>query len=200
MHQNNSWLIGLICTIGLTSSLEMRSQDAHFIGIRLYSEHTVSQPFSGKEFSPIVHPGIALHYSKETRTDGAYRFRHSIELGYFHHQDVYQVIHLGWKPSFHLILGNLLELHLTPGISYAHVLSTRPEYVLADGAYQAKYNSGRPAVMPSLGIGFGIDLTRFDIPLVIYLRQEYAMIGPGARRLPISLNSMTGVGLQYQIQ
>lgn len=164
--------------------------------LQLINEQIVKLPFTEQGQSPL-HLGGTLSYEIQKNHRKYFRFSHVFQLGYFHHQDLNQVAYLSWKPQFQMRLGNLLELHAIPGLGYAHSFSTQQLYHLENGRYQKARSLGRPHVIPSIGVGFGMDLSRFEVPMEVFFRQEYMVLFPNARRLPISLNSIRGVGLKY---
>lgn len=188
------WGILLFCT----SIGSLYGQSLKFIELQLLDEQIITAPMANVYDGP-KHPGANLSYSVVKKDRKYYRFSQTFQLGYFYHEDVNQVIFLAWKPKYSMLIFDLFNCHLIPGLAYGHSFPTQPIYISKGDTYENGRTIGRPHVIPSLGLGFGINLDRVGIPVDIFIRQEYSVVFPNMRRLPISLHSLIGVGIGFSL-
>ena len=167
----------------------------------VFNEH-IATPFSEPSDSP-THLGFAGSLELSKPRTGAYQFAHIFQGGYYYHKDFNQVVFFTWKPKFELQFARIFNVHGLLGVGYAHSFPVRTTYELDDGSYVKKTNWGRPHFMPSLGSGACVDLQKwFDMPIELFVRFEAFGLGPYALkgRVPVTLNTMTGIGVKYSLK
>ncbi len=192
--QKKKFNLLLLVLIAMSSCI--CAQNNKSLSIEYFEECIVRAPFKERKDSPTYSGGV-LSYELTKPRNGMYEFSHVFQLGYFHHRHVNQLGFVAWKPEFEVRIARLFGLHLIPGLAYAHSFTTQQQYRLEDGIYIKKMSTGRPHFMPSLGFGLSLNFNRFNCPFEVYFRQEYAVIYPNTRRLPISLHSLRGLGIKY---
>jgi len=188
------WLILLILLLQTKLSAQYQTS----FSLQYINEQVVNS-FISKSSGKPIHPGGTLSLEFAKHRDGAYQFDHIFQLGYFHHNKVNQVGFMAYKPSFQFYIGKVIGLQLIPGIAAASSFATQPVYKLENGVYKEVTNDFQIHFMPSIGVGASISLRHWRIPLEVFARQEYALIYPNSRRLPISVNSLLGLGIKYSL-
>lgn len=204
-----SYLLAVLCILIFCKpciSQYRADAPAYSLGLSAFTEflglpkHTPLEYIN--ERIPIDNKGFALSFETAGQPFGLFRFSHMLEIGYFHHQDLHQVLFIGYKPALELKLLNTLGAHAILGLSYAHSLPTHQTYSFEGGEYQKKRNLGHPHFMPSLGAGLSLDLFGLlSIPAELFIREEVFGLAPYATDgdFPITLNHKISLGIKLFI-
>jgi len=201
-----SYLLALLCILIFCEiGISQYKSDApqHSLGLSVFSEFLGTPKHTPLYYLdnsfPTDNKGFAISIESAGEPFGLFRFSHMMELGYFHHQDLYQVLFIGYKPALELKLLNTIGAHVIMGLSYAHSLPTNQTYTFEDGEYEKKRNLGHPHFMPSLGAGVSLDLFGLlNVPAEIFIREEVFGLAPYATDgdFPITLNHKISLGIK----
>lgn len=200
--KNNNLVIFFITCVLFTlnqakAQTETNGKEKH-VSITLFDEH-IAAPFSARDDSP-PHLGGTVSFETSRKRNGLYQFAHVFQARYYYHKDFNQVAFLAWKPKFELRFSEVFNVHAILGLGYAHSFPTQTSYRFEDGKYKKKTNWGKPHAMPSIGFGAGLHLNKLlDIPIEVFARYEAFGLAPYAPkgRIPVTLNTMTSIGIKY---
>lgn len=201
-----SYLLALLCIIIFcTHGISQYRSDApqNSLGLSAFTEFLGLPKHSPIDYLdkalPTDNKGFAISFETAGEPFGLFRFSHMLELGYFHHKDIHQVLFIGYKPALEFKLLNTLGAHAILGLSYAHSLPTNQTYTFENGTYNEKRNLGHPHFMPSLGAGLSLDLFGLlSVPAEIFIREEVFGLAPYASDgdFPITLNHKINLGIK----
>lgn len=165
------------------------------ISISIFDENT-SYP-TWKMVRKPIHFGISASFDLKTKQKKIYNYTHIFQLGYYHHKDFHQALFLAWKPKFEWQFKNGLSVHGITGLGYLHSFPTEQTYALVDGEYKKKANFGRPHAIISFGLGLGYSFK--NVPIDVFTRYEWFLIGPYAPKsaFPSSSNTAFSLGLRF---
>lgn len=187
-------LLYLLCFIG-AHTLAAQRPFTSSLSISILDEH-VGLPFKSFEngFPGEIHPGLALSFESSRKRNGAYQFSRVIQLGYYYHKDNEQTAFIAFKPKLGLLIAEVIDLHLVPGVGYARSFPTRETYIAEEGGYVAQNNPGKGHFMPSLGVGVGFRLHQaLGVPLTVFTRYESFLLLP-------ALHSFTHLGVTFSFE
>ena len=123
----------------------------------------------------ITNPGLFFGYEYNLRPQKLYQLHLSANAGGYHHSHnhtgLFSEIQIGQRYTF----GSGLFVEQLLGVGYLHTfLSGGKIYEVSEpGAISEARNSGRGHFMPSLSLGFGLNLAQKDkAPLLLFLRPK----------------------------
>jgi len=115
-------------------------------------------------------------------------------LGFYFHRHIRSAVFLNTEIGYRYHFGRFSS-SIRAGVGYAHAFSTSPVYVFDGEDYVEGENSGRPVLMPSLGLELAYSLKDQERSPTLFLSYIYALDAPFA---PVTLaHVLVGAGCKF---
>lgn len=185
----------LLCCKGLPAQEKQTP-----LSLSIFNNGT-SLPGSGYAgvFSRNIHPGLTLGTAHLYRVRQKSRLFQTLKLGYFYHRHNQHAIQLYSELGYRYNIGKGFYAAALAGGGYLHSFADVEQYMLENGKYVRKANTGRPQLMVSASLAAGYDLApKTGIPLSLFLQYQFWLQAPFVKKyVPLLPNTALHLGASY---
>lgn len=125
----------------------------------------------------------------------------TINVGYIHHEHLFQGGYLNSELGYDYKFGFGLNLKGLVGLGYLHSFTTEEEYTFENGEYQSRKDSGNSRIMPSIafGAGFRLNSKNPQSPEIMLLYKGWAEFPYSPGFIPIMSHTDVSLGIKFYI-
>lgn len=171
-------LLLLFITVTATSQVGLKD-NLEFLEVGLFI-HSISLPFKASNgFAKLNRwPGIRLGTSIPLN-EGNVGLSYRPSLSFYHQKGLHYGLHFNNQFALAYPQGKKIVPEILGGFGYLHTFEDAPLYKIEDGTVTQKRDWGRSQFTVSLGIGFGISISK-QAGLMTFVQQEILLQFPFA--------------------
>lgn len=143
-------------------------------------------------------PNISVGFDREIKPLGNKTLTHQNEVGFIRHSFIESLLYIQSGIGWGIIRkkGGFFDVALKGG--YGHWFNRRQVFILKDGEYVEKRNTGKPSLLIGIHLSYGFYLSRF--PLSPYFKYSWMIQTPFIDDIPILSHNMLNLGIKLSIK